>query len=282
MEDTDLSESSFFPEGVAVEAPGSKREGAPSGWFELVAAAKSRGGDRYRGDLSCPKSSTTCSLDIYFPQMVSRLQYGSSSQLPARRLYVTVEDSHYSSTSTGIRLLLAKAAKKLGGDKYEGIIEGEEVTIYLPQEITRSNGREARKSFVLLVTDTKRNREGASRKNSMNSDSKESGYDVCVHDAVRNIKAEAITRPTSHSLSAQVAASGDGDENGQTNRTIKVQSSRLKKRRRLVIEESDEEIEWCEEVDSSSNSNSNNIPSQEDGGESHREEDGKQLLNFIV
>ena len=38
-------------------------------------------------------------------------------------------------------LKLDKPAKKQGGDRYKGELNGEEITLYLPQSVTRREGR---------------------------------------------------------------------------------------------------------------------------------------------
>ena len=49
-----------------------------------------------------------------------------------------------------IDISIAQPARKSGGDKYEGEYEGEKVSPYLPQKITRKNGK-IRENLVMVI-----------------------------------------------------------------------------------------------------------------------------------
>ena len=103
-----------------------------SGLFKIEAMAKGGGGDKYAGDLSTLESSGKFHLELYVPQCFSR----PSKDQPAHEtlvltLFVGAVDGN------GVHLQLSKAAKKTGGDKYQGEVKDEKLTIYIPQEISR-------------------------------------------------------------------------------------------------------------------------------------------------
>jgi hypothetical protein len=104
------------------------------GSISLETVAKSAGGDKYKGT-----EGALIKLDnVYIPQSFSRKNGGA----PAKNLSLSVYDAAPSKGDHNdhILLKLAKAAKKGGGDKYEGEYEGSKITLYFPQDISRFNG----------------------------------------------------------------------------------------------------------------------------------------------
>lgn len=99
-----------------------------SGNFTLQAAAKSAGGDRYKG------VSEDFAQDIYVPQSFTRKD--GPSREPAKMVSLSFYDSPQGGPGQ-IVLKLAKAAAKSGGDKYEGEYDGSKMTLYIPQAIGR-------------------------------------------------------------------------------------------------------------------------------------------------
>ena len=110
-----------------------------SGLFELEKAAKSKGGDKYRGVLSnsCHDDPTT----IYICQVVSRV----SDNKPAPHIYVRVTaEDETSGTPENLEVAdfsvqcdLTKAAKSRGSDRYDGSIQHENISVYIAQCFTR-------------------------------------------------------------------------------------------------------------------------------------------------
>ncbi len=49
-------------------------------------------------------------------------------------------------------LKLTRPAKKSGGDRYEGELEGSPITFYVPQSISRPDDKEPRKEVTLTLS----------------------------------------------------------------------------------------------------------------------------------
>ncbi len=79
-------------------------------------------------------SSIEEECDIYVPQSITR----KSAGLPALTLLMRVYSRSEANT---IPVSLAKAAKNLGGDKYEGEVGDDTFTPYLPQAFSRVDSR---------------------------------------------------------------------------------------------------------------------------------------------
>ena len=110
-----------------------------SGLFQLEKAAKSKGGDKYKGVLSnsCHDDPTS----IYICQVVSRV----SDNKPAPLIYVkvTAEDEtngtpvNLEVADFSVQCNLTKAAKSRGSDRYDGSIQHENISVYIAQCFTR-------------------------------------------------------------------------------------------------------------------------------------------------
>mmetsp|Transcript_895 Transcript_895/g.1957 ORF Transcript_895/g.1957 Transcript_895/m.1957 type:complete len:330 (+) Transcript_895:101-1090(+) len=142
-EERELVASSHVPRG----STGMDEEIA-DGVFRLHSAAKSKGGDRFKGELRAKDSSdTSFPLDFYIPQTLSRPTDTSSA---ISELLVTVVDGSCVLPNS-IILNLAKAAKSQGGDKYEGSVQDDKVTVYIPQGISRGSASVVRGCVTLIV-----------------------------------------------------------------------------------------------------------------------------------
>lgn len=109
-----------------------------SGLFELEKAAKSKGGDKYRGVLS--NSGHDDPTTIYICQVVSRV----ADNKPASLIYVRVTEVETNGTPANLEVAdfsaacnLTKAAKSRGSDRYDGSIQHENISIYIAQCFTR-------------------------------------------------------------------------------------------------------------------------------------------------
>jgi hypothetical protein len=52
-----------------------------------------------------------------------------------------------------IKLMLERMAKKKGGDRYQGGYDGENLTIYLPQSISRPEGS-VKQELIMTISDS--------------------------------------------------------------------------------------------------------------------------------
>ena len=115
------------------------------GVVQLEKCAKSKGGDKYAGELSNEKSKEA--FNAYIPQGISR--HGSNR--PFKKFNIVIADRKEISPTTkveksvgpgiSIRCVLKKVAKSGGGDRYDGVLDKESVAIYIPQCFTRSPGK---------------------------------------------------------------------------------------------------------------------------------------------
>lgn len=112
------------------------------GIFCLTKAATKQGGDRYQGELEVMGQQGKEALSIYVPQSLSRSLSSSSSAIaPASQMHFGVYGDFTRGT---IPCSLSKLAEKSGGDCYEGKqgdFDGGVFTLYLPQQISRVEGK---------------------------------------------------------------------------------------------------------------------------------------------
>lgn len=112
--------------------------------LHLVKPASGGGGDKYNIDDG---------FDIYIPQVFSRV-----GKLPRRTISLeiypslTLEEQSEEDSENFLRVecKLEKPAKKGGGDRYQGVIEGENFTVYLPQTYSRISGK-TRPAFEFVL-----------------------------------------------------------------------------------------------------------------------------------
>ena len=112
------------------------------GVLQLEKCAKSKGGDKYTGELSNKESKEA--FNAYIPQGISR----RDSDYPIKRFTIVIVDKKEISPTTKveksvgtgiwIRCVLKKVAKSRGGDRYDGVFDKESIAIYIPQCFTRS------------------------------------------------------------------------------------------------------------------------------------------------
>ena len=112
------------------------------GVLQLEKRAKSKGGDKYTGELSNEESKEA--FNAYIPQGISR----KDSNYPIKRFTIVIVDKKEISPTTKveksvgtgiwIRCILKKVAKSGGGDRYDGVSNKESIAIYIPQCFTRS------------------------------------------------------------------------------------------------------------------------------------------------
>ena len=129
------------------------------GDFKLHAAAKSKGGDRYKGELTSLGNGNSFPLDIYVPQSISR---DTENHLSIASMSLCLLDGDIKADNS-IVLQLTKAAKGKGGDKYVGQVEDENVTVYLPQELSRGDSAVSRGCMTLIINRPNNSR-GSKRK----------------------------------------------------------------------------------------------------------------------
>lgn len=121
-----------------------------NGIFALSQKAKSKGGDRYKGELKNDKGEF--SLDVYVPQSISRGRL--SEPVSQMQLFLTSADFQSDGSSNSVCLRLMKEAKAKGGDKYEGRISENKITMYLPQELSRLSSSSIRNNISLTFMRT--------------------------------------------------------------------------------------------------------------------------------
>lgn len=131
-----------------------------TGIFNLESAAKSKGGDKYKGEGELP-------LDVYIPQSFSRKE----GKAPVKQLSLSFYDNLKQEGC--IMLKLAKAAAKSGGDKYEGECDGTKLTLYIPQAISRVNSK-PRPSLIVIISNTNNTGGGIATSSSLSSSSSSS------------------------------------------------------------------------------------------------------------
>ena len=111
-----------------------------SGKFSIEKQAKSKGGDRYSGILSNgPYKELT---RIYLPQTVSRRH----KKKPSATIDIKISLGSVSrnlrnndeENTDGVLCTLTKAAKSNGGDRYDGEINEEIISVYISQVFTRA------------------------------------------------------------------------------------------------------------------------------------------------
>lgn len=110
-----------------------------SGTFVIEKPAKSKGGDRYKGQLSNEYNSELST--VYIPQTISR----DSENRPFRRIKIKIICSGYAiydgvpnNDTVTVSCHLKKAAKSGGGDRYDGKVKDETLSIYISQCFSRS------------------------------------------------------------------------------------------------------------------------------------------------
>lgn len=110
-----------------------------SGKFTIEKQAKSKGGDKYSGILSNGFDEEL--TRIYLPQTVSRHQRQKPSKIIVVRISlgsfarkVTNDDEE---NADSVLCNLTKAAKAKGGDRYDGEINDEVISLYISQTFTR-------------------------------------------------------------------------------------------------------------------------------------------------
>lgn len=110
-----------------------------SGKFTIEKQAKSKGGDKYSGILSNGFDEEL--TRIYLPQTVSRHQRQKPSKIIVVRISlgsfarkVTNDDEE---KADSVLCNLTKAAKAEGGDRYDGKINDEVISLYISQTFTR-------------------------------------------------------------------------------------------------------------------------------------------------
>ena len=111
-----------------------------SGNFSIEKQAKSKGGDRYSGILS--DGSIEDLTRIYLPQTVSRHQ----NKKPSPTIYIRIKLGSFARKLTNdddentdcCLCTLTKVAKSTGGDRYDGEINDEVISLYISQVFTRA------------------------------------------------------------------------------------------------------------------------------------------------
>lgn len=111
-----------------------------SGNFSIEKQAKSKGGDRYSGILS--DGSTEELTRIYLPQTVSRHR----NKKPSPTIYIRIKLGSFARKLTNdddentdcVLCTLTKVAKSTGGDRYDGEINDEVLSVYISQVFTRA------------------------------------------------------------------------------------------------------------------------------------------------
>ena len=119
------------------------------GLFSLSQKAKSKGGDKYKGELS-PVDSADSSfpIEVYVPQLISRRKE-LKEPLGEFFLCVCSANDDFDASSNSILMKLTKPAKGSGGDKYEGTLLEDKMTIYIPQQFSRLDKSNIRDKIIL-------------------------------------------------------------------------------------------------------------------------------------
>jgi hypothetical protein len=114
------------------------------GILALKKAAKTaNGGDRFTGLLRGSGSGAAVEeqCDVYVPQVITR----TNGDAPTPTLLMRVYSQSELNTIT---VTLAKAAKNLGGDKYEGDVGDGKFTPYLPQAFSRVDSHPFKQLYI--------------------------------------------------------------------------------------------------------------------------------------
>lgn len=122
------------------------------GRFSLIATASGLGSDRYLGELFS-SSGHTYPMDVYLPQIFSRI-----GPRPQQEVAITFREHADTVPNEAVLLHIKRAAKASGGDRFHGTFRGRDVTIYLPQGITRENGAVCLKSVLMEVENVAKKR----------------------------------------------------------------------------------------------------------------------------
>lgn len=109
-----------------------------SGTFEIEKSAKSKGGDRYKGQLSNDFHSELST--VYIPQTISR----GNEDRPYRRIKIKISSNMEENAPeiprndiVMVSCHLKKTAKAGGGDRYDGKVNDEMLSIYISQCFSR-------------------------------------------------------------------------------------------------------------------------------------------------
>jgi hypothetical protein len=111
-----------------------------SGNFSIEKQAKSKGGDRYSGTLSNGFDEEL--TKIYLPQTVSR----RLNKKPSPTIYIKIKLGSFArklnndddESTDCVLCILKKVAKSTGGDRYDGEINDEVISVYVSQIFTRA------------------------------------------------------------------------------------------------------------------------------------------------
>jgi hypothetical protein len=229
--------SMFFPAASTSYLLASSVSSA-TGQFKLFKAAKSQGGDRYKGDLLQSGSGNKYFMDLYIPQSISRRLLGCASGRPAGLVVVTVSDCKTPSSgdASSVRLMLVKKAKSGGGDRYEGTAPGgDKMRMYIPQGITRPNTATYMRQEVYLSI------KGVSGIDSLNGSAEVSLNPAAIGHSIGGNSVNAKVAKVSRSGLSSGASSSSLVCNGSVApvRPIRRESSRI-----VESSSEEEEDEW--------------------------------------
>ena len=109
--------------------------------FDLHNTAKRKGGDKYNSYII--NETKGIEFNIYVHQIISRRINNTNIVSPHQRIIINIYNDDIEQQHNGIinklyKCQLDKVAIKSGGDRYQGDIDGEKFTLYLPQHLSRN------------------------------------------------------------------------------------------------------------------------------------------------